>query len=177
MIEVYEVTSRGGRFRDLSGRRFGRLTAIEPTGEHASDGCYYWLCRCDCGKMTVTSSSKLLQGKTVSCGCYARERLESSRSYVGGTCVEIARSQKLSANNTSGVKGVSLSRGRWLAKISFARKQFFLGRYDEFSEAVAARKAAERLRDEVLDDIEILQDRALDVLTVRLDKLRASSLR
>lgn len=166
--------NRGSRFQDLTGRRFGRLVAVKPTGEHSLDGCYYWLCNCDCGNTSVVNSHKLLHGRTTSCGCYRRERLETSRTFVGGTCLEIIRSEKLLSNNTSGVKGVSQSRGLWLAKISFARRQFFLGRFASFDAAVAMVKLAEELRAEVVDDIDNLQDRAVDVLASRLDLLKQS---
>lgn len=38
-----------GRFKDILGQRFGRLTVIERTN-HRNNGRVYWLCRCDCGK-------------------------------------------------------------------------------------------------------------------------------
>lgn len=165
---------RGNRFKDLSGRRFGRLVAVKPTGGHSSDGCCYWLCKCDCGNTSIVKSNNLLQGITTSCGCYGRECLETARTFVGGTCLEIIRSKKLLSNNTSGVKGVSLSRGLWLAKISFAKRQFFLGRYASIDAAAAIVKAAEELRAEVVDDIDTLQDRAVNVLASRLEKLKES---
>lgn len=160
-----------GRGQDLTGRQFGRLVALSPTGKRAADGCYYWLCRCSCGNLTTVSSNKLLQRKTASCGCYRKERWQSCRTYVGGTCVEIARSRKVPVNNTSGVKGVSLDRGLWMAKLTFARRQFFLGRYTSFDTAVAIRKTAEGLRDEVLEEIGLLRGRAVDVLAQRLSEL------
>ena len=55
---------------DLTGKRFGRLTVIEPT--EAIGLRYRWRCKCDCGKEVVVFGSNL--GKTTfSCGCYARE--------------------------------------------------------------------------------------------------------
>lgn len=171
-VQACDAPVRGNQFRDLTGRRFGRLTVLRLTGDKAADGCYYWLCRCECGKETTVSSNKLLQGRTLSCGCYGRERREKSRTYVGGTCLEIAYSKKLPVNNTSGARGVSRSRGLWLAKISFARKQFFLGRYRNFGEAVAIYRKAEALRDEVLDEIGELQEEAVHVFASRLMELR-----
>lgn len=58
--------------KDLSGRRFGRLTAIEPTGEKKNH-CFLWRCRCDCGKEVVVTSNALLMGNTRSCGCLSRD--------------------------------------------------------------------------------------------------------
>lgn len=107
----------------------------------------------------------------MSCGCYQKERLQSSRSYIAGTCVEIIRSKKIPASNTSGIRNVSQSRGLWMAKISFARRQFFLGRYKDIADAAAVVEAAEKLRDEVVDEIDQLQDKAVDVLSERIAKL------
>ena len=49
-------------------------------------------------------------------------------------------------DNTSGVKGVSWNkrRGKWNAQIAINYHQFHLGRYDDFTEAVCARLAAEQ---------------------------------
>lgn len=51
---------------DLSGRRFGNLTAVERQGSHAKYAA--WLCRCDCGQRVIVSSNYLLRGKKRSCG-------------------------------------------------------------------------------------------------------------
>lgn len=56
---------------NLTGRRFGRLTVIEPIGTIGLR--YKWRCKCDCGNEAVVLGNNL--GKsTFSCGCYARER-------------------------------------------------------------------------------------------------------
>ena len=53
-----------------AGTRFGRLTAIsELRGNHG----YQWLCRCDCGRETVSYLAKLRSGHTQSCGCLGLE--------------------------------------------------------------------------------------------------------
>lgn len=58
---------------------------------------------------------------------------------------ENGRNMKLRKNNTSGVMGVEWveSRQRWHARIHFDYRSKFLGSFDTFEEAVAARKAAE----------------------------------
>lgn len=58
---------------DLTGRRFGRLTAIEYYGK-SSNGHSLWLCECDCGNTKVVNISDVKAGKISSCGCYQRER-------------------------------------------------------------------------------------------------------
>lgn len=56
--------------KDLSGKRFGMLTALYRTNETDKKGCYKWLCQCDCGNTTVVSGDNLREnGGTRSCGC------------------------------------------------------------------------------------------------------------
>ena len=59
---------------DIRGRKFGRLTAIEPTGQRNKSGQIYWTCSCDCGKTLRVTASCLVRGNhTVSCGCWRNE--------------------------------------------------------------------------------------------------------
>lgn len=60
-----------GKINDLSGRRFGRLTAMEYAGR--KNGRTLWRCLCDCGNETITGYSNLLNGITKSCGCLGME--------------------------------------------------------------------------------------------------------
>jgi hypothetical protein len=63
----------------ISGRRFGRLTAMEPQGLDRH-GKVRWLFFCDCGRETLSVASAVKSGKTQSCGCIANERrAENSR--------------------------------------------------------------------------------------------------
>ena len=67
--------SRKGRGAlDLTGRRFGRLTALERLDQR-SGGAYLWRCRCDCGREVNVRSSALTGGNTVSCGCARQDAL------------------------------------------------------------------------------------------------------
>lgn len=56
------------RFVDLTGQKFGRLTAIEKTDKR-SGSSVIWKCRCDCGAITEVSSANLQSDHTQSCGC------------------------------------------------------------------------------------------------------------
>lgn len=56
--------------KDLTGQKFGRLTAIKRVGSR--NGYALWECKCDCGNTKITTSTKLVQGVTTSCGCYAK---------------------------------------------------------------------------------------------------------
>lgn len=58
---------------DLCGRRFGMLVAIRPIGKRKNRSSMVWLCKCDCGNEKGICRRDLLQGSTISCGCYSRE--------------------------------------------------------------------------------------------------------
>ena len=65
---------------DLSGRRFGRLIAIERVGRKiAPNGTRQtmWRCKCDCGNETTVKYIALTSGNTCSCGCWEQENRES----------------------------------------------------------------------------------------------------
>ncbi len=56
-----------------------------------------------------------------------------------------ARNAKLREDNTSGVCGVTFdrSRGKWLAQMHVRGRNVHFGRFDDFADAVAARKKGE----------------------------------
>ena len=68
-------------FKDVSGKRFGRLLAISPykNGKH-----YWWKCKCDCGNTTEVTSNRLLN-RTQSCGCLTREKASETMKRVTKT--------------------------------------------------------------------------------------------
>lgn len=53
---------------DLSGMRFGRLTALNATGERKNNSPV-WLCQCDCGNTIAVPRQRLVSYSTQSCGC------------------------------------------------------------------------------------------------------------
>jgi len=59
------------QFKDLTGKRFTRLTVIETAGK--AKGYTLWKCVCDCKAVTKVMSGYLLSGKTRSCGCLKRD--------------------------------------------------------------------------------------------------------
>lgn len=65
-----------GKFKDLTGQRFGRLVALK-RGEnwYRKNGVpeVRWECICDCGNKVVVRTSNLKSGTTTSCGCYSSE--------------------------------------------------------------------------------------------------------
>ncbi len=56
---------------DLTGQRFGKLTAIcqvsKPKGCKTKGS--YWKCKCDCGNIIIRPASYLQSGHALSCGC------------------------------------------------------------------------------------------------------------
>lgn len=50
---------------DLTGQRFGRLTALSSVAGRNT----YWRCKCDCGGEALVRLGNLRRGKTKSCGC------------------------------------------------------------------------------------------------------------
>lgn len=63
-----------GRFKDLTGQKFDRLTVIKRAGTSKS-GKVLWLCECSCKEhnQITTTTSNLITGNTKSCGCLAKE--------------------------------------------------------------------------------------------------------
>tara|TARA_R110000782_G_C14819221_1_gene413844 strand:+ start:3415 stop:4074 length:660 start_codon:yes stop_codon:yes gene_type:complete len=57
---------------DISGQKFGRLTAIQKTSLRR-DGKVVWLCHCVCGREKLTTASILKMGLARSCGCLHKE--------------------------------------------------------------------------------------------------------
>ena len=80
--------------KDLTGQRFGRLVALEPTNKRV-DQLVVWKCRCDCGNVVEVVGSLLTKGNTRSCGCLQRESIR--RDITGqrfGRLVAIAPTDK-----------------------------------------------------------------------------------
>ena len=60
---------KGANVKNISGKKFGLLTAVKYTGTNTDDRRAIWLCRCECGKEIETNSHLLLSGHITSCGC------------------------------------------------------------------------------------------------------------
>lgn len=62
-----------GKFEDLTGKQFGKLTVIyraedyiQPSGQHKR----MWHCKCACGNECDVRAADLKTGNTKSCGCF-----------------------------------------------------------------------------------------------------------
>lgn len=56
---------------DLTGQKFGRLTAVSFCG--VKNHKARWKCMCDCGLSVIATANNLKSGNTKSCGCLRRE--------------------------------------------------------------------------------------------------------
>ena len=140
--------------KDITGKKYGRLTAIEPTEKRFRE-YVIWKCKCSCGKEALVSLRNLTNGTTLSCGCLASE-LASKKSaerfadfrennYIAGTRLDTITNTKLNKNNTTGYKGVYLRKkdDKYVSYIKFQGKRYFLGGHDTKELAYEARKEAE----------------------------------
>jgi len=59
----------GKTIKDLTGKKFNRLTVLEPTKKRSHSGVVIWKCQCDCGNIAEVRSDNLTGGRTQSCGC------------------------------------------------------------------------------------------------------------
>lgn len=66
-------TINNGRFIDLTGKKFGRLTVLS-RNLYVKSKRVHWNCRCDCGNTCVVDANALRSGNTQSCGCLQKER-------------------------------------------------------------------------------------------------------
>ena len=73
---------RGRKAEDLTGLRFGNLTALSRVS--SENGRTKWLCRCLCGNQVVVSSRDLKVGHTKSCGCYRIQTLQNRKADIRG---------------------------------------------------------------------------------------------
>ena len=140
-IQTNAQRQTGRRRIDLTGERFGKLTAISPAENIGSKTT--WLCRCDCGNELVLKTRYLRAGKIKSC---ADCRVVGPRGlhYIDGSCVELLRKKTLRSNNSSGATGVEwyASRNCWRVTICFQGKRHYIGKFKEFEDAVQAREDA-----------------------------------
>ena len=134
---------------NLTGQRFGRLVAIKPT-EKRCQGSIVWECKCDCGEVVLVKGSSLTSGNTKSCGCLSRDvAKQRALDKCKVDCLEGTRLSHLNKtiykHNTSGVRGVNFHKkaGKWMASITFKKKHYYLGLYDNLQEAALVRKNAE----------------------------------
>ena len=93
LLEPYQITGEKvkscgclrseKRIKDLTGQRFGKLTALERLDEK-SNRSYLWRCVCDCGNEVTVRANALTSGNTKSCGCAKREAQQERAKDIRG---------------------------------------------------------------------------------------------
>lgn len=63
--------------QDLTGQKFGRLTALERVGSDGN-GNSTWRLECECGETKVAAAHNLKAGFTRSCGCLRRAQADAN---------------------------------------------------------------------------------------------------
>lgn len=58
---------------DITGQKFGRLTALRPLDNGSKNKM--WLCKCDCGNYKEAYGTKLRYGHIKSCGCLQKDKV------------------------------------------------------------------------------------------------------
>lgn len=66
---------------DITGRVFGRWTALSKAGTERYN--QKWVARCECGAVREVNKSALMAGRTTSCGCRTGNRHDSTQQRHG----------------------------------------------------------------------------------------------
>lgn len=76
-MAICKLTGRSPLIKDISGQRFGRLTAISLAPDSKPT---QWICVCQCGTTVIIRSCNLRSGASASCGCLHRDGLADRNS-------------------------------------------------------------------------------------------------
>lgn len=98
-----------GKYQDLTGKKYGKLTVIEPINEKLLSGQHKRLiCQCECGNTTIVSSVHLKNGDTQTCGCYFHG-LSNTRLYtIWNKMKSRCNNKKEKAYKYYGERGISI---------------------------------------------------------------------
>ncbi len=144
-IGCSDIRFNRGKAKDIAGKQFGYLTAIEPTGEKDRKD-YIWRCVCRCGKEVEYTATRLLTGNTVSCGCLRGAHFQQINKYYDGTSLRQSIAEQVhSTRAMSGYTGVTTKQGKWKAYIRYKGQNITLGCYTRLEDAVKARARGKEL--------------------------------
>lgn len=69
---------------DITGKKYGKLTALRRTNKQTPAKQYIWECLCECGNITETRIGNLRCGRTKSCGCLQLRKGKDSPNFKHG---------------------------------------------------------------------------------------------
>lgn len=75
---------QSNRFKDYTGQKWARLTAITLAEPPRYKGRTYWTFLCDCGTVKDLLIAKVQCGDIKSCGCYRREEIYNKQNIILG---------------------------------------------------------------------------------------------
>ncbi|NLO49548.1 MAG: hypothetical protein GX103_00075 [Bacteroidales bacterium] len=140
---------------NLSGKTYGRLTALAYTGRKTDGnrGSAIWKCQCTCGNFCEVAAGALRSGSTQSCGCLLTEsrsramkqmRKVRDKKYVCDTDI-VGLLQEPRRNCSSGVVGINYDSSvkLWKAIIQFQKKRYYLGSSSNKDDVIKLRREAE----------------------------------
>ena len=123
--------------KDLTGLRFGKLTAIEKSGTKTKQGSVIWRCLCECGNEAFISSGHLTDGHTSSCGCLSKKVYKRThgcseeRLYkIWGGMKERCYRQKSSSYERYGGRGIKIC-DEWRENFAAFKEWALANGYDE----------------------------------------------
>lgn len=115
-----------GQLKDLTGKRFGRLTVISRAENKGIQT--RWNCHCDCGNITCVFGSALRHGHTKSCGCIWYENIQNKNKTHGLSDTRMyeiyysmkkrCRNKRSKAYKNYGGRGIKIC-DEWLGKNGF----------------------------------------------------------
>lgn len=82
---LHNKAARMNTFVDITGKKFGRLTALKCVG--TKENRAMWLFECECGNRVVLPGKEVRTGNTKSCGCLKRDS-STERAFVDGRSKE-----------------------------------------------------------------------------------------
>lgn len=142
-----------GRRKDITGERFGSLTAIRRSDKYIEmqgrGKKYLWECRCDCGEIVYRLPEKLRDDVNSACEkCVSKQKVTAmlqSAGFVEGTQLNKIASTTPLSTSKSGVRGVFFNNktGKWRAMLKFQGVSHYLGEYKDIEDAKKARWRAE----------------------------------
>lgn len=112
-----------GKFIDITGQVFGRLTVIRLAEERDTLRRFLWHCMCQCGELPIVSGEALKSGNTRSCGCLFREVLIQRNTthglrhtpewHIWAQMIGRCRNPRNKGYKNYGARGITIEDPRW----------------------------------------------------------------
>lgn len=121
--------------KNFVGKRFGKLEVIEVCNDEKKRA-YFFVCKCDCGKVTKASKYHIINGRIKSCGCGHKDdvtRLHTPEAKEKAVHTIYERETPNKNNLSTGVKNVLLTpSGTYQVIFAAKKRRIRLGTYKTF---------------------------------------------